>query len=69
MVAILNSFVVPALTGNRFDWKTMFEVCIDPEKAREVRLKSEDKDRDVCTMCGDMCALKTHARAFGEDET
>lgn len=53
---------------NRFDWKTMFEVCIDPEKAKAVRLQSEDRDRDVCTMCGDMCALKTHARAF-EDES
>ena len=49
---------------NRFDWKTMFEVCIDPEKARQMRHNSEDRDRDVCTMCGDMCALKTHARAF-----
>ncbi len=53
---------------NRFDWQTMFEVCIDPEKAKRVRLGSEDKDRDVCTMCGDLCALKTHARAFGDDE-
>ena len=53
---------------NRFDWKTMFEVCIDPEKAKRVRHNSEDKDRDVCTMCGDLCALKTHSRAFGDDE-
>lgn len=53
---------------NRFDWKTMFEVCIDPEKARKIRQGSEDKDRDVCTMCGDLCALKTHFRAFGDDE-
>jgi phosphomethylpyrimidine synthase len=51
---------------NRFDWKTMFEVCIDPVKARAVRNCSEDRDRDVCTMCGDMCALKTYGRAFGE---
>jgi len=52
----------------RFDWKTMFEVCINPEKAKAVRLQSEDRDRDVCTMCGDMCALKTHARAFEDGE-
>lgn len=50
----------------RFDWKTMFEACIDPVKARKIRHRSEDRDRDVCTMCGDMCALKTHNRAFGE---
>jgi len=53
---------------NRFDWKTMFEVCIDPVKARKVRNRSEDRDRDVCTMCGDMCALKTYGRAFGEEK-
>lgn len=53
---------------NRFDWQAMFELCVDPEKARRMRLQSEDKDRDVCTMCGDFCALKTHARAFGTDD-
>jgi phosphomethylpyrimidine synthase len=53
---------------NRFDWKTMFAECIDPEKAKKMRLRSEDRDRDVCTMCGDMCALKTHTRAFSENK-
>jgi phosphomethylpyrimidine synthase len=48
----------------RFDWKTMFELAIDPVKARKIRESSEDKDRDVCTMCGDMCALKTYERAL-----
>lgn len=48
---------------NQFDWKTMFEVAIDPVKARHYRSQSEDKDRDVCTMCGDLCALKTFERA------
>jgi len=23
---------------------------------------TEDKDRDVCTMCGDLCAIKTYER-------
>jgi phosphomethylpyrimidine synthase len=50
----------------RFDWQSMFRLCMDPEKARRMRMQSEDKDRDVCTMCGDLCALKTHERAFGE---
>lgn len=49
---------------NRFDWKTMFELSIDPVKAKRIRNSSEDKDRDVCTMCGDMCALKTYERAM-----
>lgn len=48
----------------RFDWHTMFETAIDPVKARHYRLQSEDRDRDVCTMCGDLCAMKTFQRAM-----
>ncbi len=55
-----------ARTG--FDWKTMLELCVDPEKAGRMRMQSEDSSRDVCTMCGDFCALKTHKRAFGTDD-
>jgi len=51
---------------NRFDWQAMFAQALDPEKARTLRSRSEDKDRDVCTMCGDFCALKTYGRAMEE---
>lgn len=47
----------------KFDWKTMFEQAIDSEKALSIRSRSIDKDRDVCSMCGDLCALKTYERA------
>jgi len=45
-----------------FDWETMFQLSIDPVKARRVRCMTEDKDRDVCTMCGELCAIKTYSR-------
>jgi len=45
-----------------FDWETMFKLSIDPTKARRVRCLTEDKDRDVCTMCGELCAIKTYNR-------
>lgn len=45
-----------------FDWKTMFAKAIDPELARKRRNQSEDQDKDVCTMCGDFCAIKTFER-------
>lgn len=51
-----------------FDWTKMFELAIDPELARTRRGRSEDRDRDVCTMCGDLCALKTYTRATETDE-
>ena len=46
----------------RFDWETMFKLSIDPVKARRVRCLTEDKDKDVCTMCGELCAIKTYER-------
>ncbi|MFW6080266.1 MAG: phosphomethylpyrimidine synthase ThiC [Desulfosalsimonas sp.] len=46
----------------RFDWHAMFEQAIDPEKAESMRAASVDSGRDVCTMCGDFCALKTYDR-------
>ena len=51
-----------------FDWGTMFELAIDPETARKRRNRSEDSGRDVCTMCGDLCALKTYERALNKNE-
>ena len=40
------------------DWDTMFEVCIDPEKARRYRSRGCTKNEDGCSMCGDVCAVK-----------
>ncbi len=40
----------------RLDWETMFALALDPDKAREYRLNSEDYAKGVCTMCGDFCA-------------
>lgn len=36
----------------------MFDLAIDPEKARAYRASSQPIDKDVCTMCGDLCAVK-----------
>lgn len=43
----------------KLDWDGMFEHMLDPVMARHKRQHSEDADRDVCTMCGDLCAIKT----------
>ncbi len=40
----------------RLDWETMFALALDPDKAREYRMMSEDYEKGVCTMCGDFCA-------------
>jgi len=41
------------------DWKKMFELCIDPAKAKEYRAKrSPSEDTKTCSMCGNLCALE-----------
>jgi len=40
------------------DWPRMLELAMDPEKATAYRESSLPKDSEVCTMCGDLCAIK-----------
>lgn len=40
------------------DWDGQFECAMDPGKAREYRKSSQPSEEDVCTMCGDFCAVK-----------
>ncbi len=40
------------------DWEGMLSLALDPEKARSFRDVSKPYDEEVCTMCGDMCAVK-----------
>ncbi len=40
------------------DWDGQFECAMDPEKAKAYRKSSQPSEEDVCTMCGDFCAVK-----------
>ncbi len=40
------------------NWERMFDLAMDPEKARAYRASSQPMDSEVCTMCGDLCAVK-----------
>ncbi len=40
------------------DWEAMFQLAIDPFKARTYKKESEAGDAEVCTMCGDLCAVR-----------
>ena len=44
------------------DWKKMFDVAIDPEKARRYRESSKPEKEDTCSMCGNFCAVKNMNR-------
>ncbi len=41
-----------------FDWKKQIELSIDPEKARRYHEEGKSHTEDVCTMCGEFCAIK-----------
>lgn len=47
-----------AKARKKLDWDTMFETCIDPEKARRYRSRGCTEKEDGCSMCGDVCAVK-----------
>ncbi|WP_353893920.1 phosphomethylpyrimidine synthase ThiC [Proteinivorax hydrogeniformans] len=42
----------------KLDWKGMFELAIDPEKAQRYRAESMPEHEDSCTMCGKMCSMR-----------
>ena len=41
-----------------FDWDRMFKLSVDPERAKERRQRRRSSSPDVCSMCGDLCAMK-----------
>ncbi|UCG80623.1 MAG: phosphomethylpyrimidine synthase ThiC [Desulfobacterales bacterium] len=47
------------------DWERQISLSIDPSKAREYRSGSKPSSNDVCTMCGEFCAIKIVREYFG----
>ena len=41
------------------DWDRIFDVAVDPEKAKEYFESTPPADRHTCSMCGKMCAVRT----------
>ncbi len=42
----------------KMDWKRQIELSLDPALADQLRSTSQPADKDVCTMCGEFCAIK-----------
>lgn len=47
------------------NWKKQIKLSIDPDKAKEYRLSSKPKNKDVCTMCGKYCSIKVMEKCLG----
>ena len=44
-----------SLARKKLDWEEMFDICIDPEKARRYRAEAKPEKEDTCSMCGNFC--------------
>lgn len=55
----------------QMDWQGQIAASLDPEKIRVLRESRAPADRDVCTMCGEYCAIKILSKEkrwdFGEE--
>jgi phosphomethylpyrimidine synthase len=47
-----------ARARKNFDWDKQFQLAFDPEKPRSCRERGINVKKDMCTMCGEFCALK-----------
>ena len=46
------------------NWGKQIELSIDPKKAKEIHAKRKSKSDDVCSMCGEFCAMKISSEAL-----
>jgi phosphomethylpyrimidine synthase len=46
-----------AMARKELNWKKQIELALDPEKARQVHLERNPVEQDVCSMCGEFCAI------------
>ena len=47
-----------AIARKNFDWQKQFELAFDQEKPSKCRERKHISEQDMCTMCGEFCALR-----------
>ena len=48
----------------KLDWKGQIELSFNPEKVKQWRSEAPPAEQDVCSMCGEFCAIRTVERAL-----
>jgi phosphomethylpyrimidine synthase len=46
------------IARKNLDWEGMIKHSIDPDLSREIHYRNGAMDEDVCSMCGEFCAIK-----------
>jgi phosphomethylpyrimidine synthase len=54
----LDRDLAMAKARKALDWDRMFDLAIDPARARELRELCNPDDEKACSMCGDLCAMR-----------
>jgi len=47
-----------AIARKNFNWQKQFELAFDHEKPKKCRERKPTSEQDMCTMCGEFCALR-----------
>ena len=47
-----------SMARKALDWDTVLSLSLDPEKAKALRDSSPPSDGELCTMCGEFCAVR-----------
>jgi phosphomethylpyrimidine synthase len=55
-----------AMSRKRLDWKEQINLSLDPERAKSLRDRMKSLDSEVCTMCGEFCAIRASSRGLGD---
>ena len=49
------------------NWEEQIRLAIDPEHARKLREQTKPHEDDVCSMCGEYCAIKMVDKALNRN--
>ncbi len=57
-----------AICRKNLDWKGQIELSFNPDKVRKWRSEAPPSEQDVCSMCGEFCAIRTVERALRKNK-
>ncbi|HNX01248.1 MAG TPA: phosphomethylpyrimidine synthase ThiC [Candidatus Cloacimonadota bacterium] len=52
-----------AKARREMNWERIFELSVDPEYARERKVTTSESSTDHCSMCGELCAIRTDKKS------
>src|SRR3989338_1405169 len=58
----MNRDIQMAKARKALNWDEQIRLSVDPERARLLRESSLPSDKEVCTMCGSLCAIKVSGK-------